>query len=267
MKTTLLAIVFQLTAISLIADDLKNDSQMRIDTIYSEYLQENRIISVYLPPDFENDKIYPVIFATDGQLLDNIYKKSLDSMIIKGKLPKLIMIGVFSNEKKVDGKFYEYRNCEYIKDFCKDSILSKRFNDHMNFFTQEMIKYVEQKYPISKERKDRYFFGTSNGAGFGITLSVLMPDLFGCYICFSMAGGKFDSLNKDVKNYPFIEIMYGKDEPIPLTLDIIEFDQYLTKNGFSHNLTVYEGGHDRNIWRRLFIETIEKLIIKAPNKG
>ncbi len=260
MRKFTLIIAILLTAIRLLGSELTNKNQMIIDTVFSESLQENRIISVYLPPDFDNNKTYPVIFATDGQLLDSVYKISLDSLIEKGQLPELIMIGAFSNEKKVEGKDYEYRNCEYVKDWGEDSILKKRFENHLIFFTQEMIKYVEQKYPISKERKDRYFYGFSNGAGFGITMSVLRPDLISHYLCFSMAGGQFDKLKIGVDNYPYIDLFYGNKEPFPLTLKIVEFDKYLTEKGYNHNLTVYEGGHDREIWRHLFLEQLEKIM-------
>lgn len=260
MKKIALLIAVQLAAIFAFGEGLKNERQVVIDTIFSECLQENRLISVYLPPDYNKSKTYPVIFATDGQLLDDEYKKSLDSLIKNGKLPGLIMIGAFSNEEKIEGTGLVYRNYEYIKDLSEDSVLKKRFENHMCFFTQEMIKYVEQAYPISKERKDRYFYGFSNGAGFGVTMSVQHPDLMGYYICISMAGGRYDDLKKGVNNYPYIDLLYGNKEPFPLTMKIAEFDKYLTKKRYNHNLTVYEGGHERKIWRRLFLERLVKIM-------
>jgi len=169
MRRFTLVIVILLAAIRLLGSELINEYHMIIDTVYSESLQESRMIAVYLPPDFDEKKTYPVIFATDGQLLDSVYKISLDSLIEKGHLPELIMIGAFSNEKKVEGSDYEYRNCEYIKGWGEDRVLKKRFDNHFVFFTEELVKYVEQKYPISRERKYRYFYGCSNGAGFGVT--------------------------------------------------------------------------------------------------
>lgn len=260
MKKYILIIVIQLITVRLIGAGPSNEPQMIIDTIYSQSLQEDRLISVYLPPDFNKNKIYPVVFSTDGQLLNRIFKKTLDSLIEKDQVPEIIIIGAFSNEKKVEGKDYEYRNCEYIEGWGEDSVLKKRFDNHLIFFTQEMIKYVEQKYPISKERKDRYFYGFSNGAGFGVSLSVLRPDLISHYLCFSMAGGKYNQLKKGVDNYPYISLFYGNKEHLPLTLQIEEFDKYLTDNGYDHNLTIYEGGHDREIWTRLFLEQLDKIV-------
>jgi len=76
-----------------------------------------------------------------------------------------------------------------------------------------------------------------------------------------MAGGRFNKLKRNVDNYPYIDLLYGNKEPFPLTMAIVEFDKYLTKKGYNHCLTVYEGGHDREIWRHLFFERLEKLMI------
>lgn len=262
MKKTLLTITILLIAIRLIGSNLKNEQKLIVDTIYSKSLQENRLISVYLPPSYDRNKVYPVVFATDGQLINTLYKKGLDSLIKENKLPDLIMIGSFSNEKLVEGTEFSYRNYEYIKNWGENSNLNALFDKHFTFFTEELIKYVEQNYSISKERKNRYFLGCSNGAGFGVTLSVQRPDLISSYICFSMAGGRYYKLKGNIDDYPFIDLLYGDKEPFPLTMQIVEFDKYLTQKGYKHSLTVYEGGHDREIWRQLFFKRLEKLMNK-----
>ncbi|MCT4636799.1 MAG: alpha/beta hydrolase-fold protein [Bacteroidales bacterium] len=253
-KKIVLLSLFHLIVSEVICSGVNNGSQILVDTIYSEYLQENRLISVYLPSNYSKEKIYPVIFATDGQMLDMKYKELIDSSIFTGDLPELIIIGAFSNEKEIKGEYYTYRNIEYIKGWRDTESYKRRFDNHMAFFTEEVIKYAEDSYAITTNREQRYFYGCSNGAGFGVTLSVCKPELISNYICLSMAGGVYDNLKQGVENYPYISLFYGDKEPLPLTMQIDEYDKYLSDKGYAHKLTVYKGGHDRDIWRTIFVE-------------
>ncbi len=253
MKRVIFVIAFILVLLRVVAANLKSETIHIIDTIHSKYLNEDRLVSVYLPPNYDKHKIYPVIFATDGQIIDNLYREALDSVINGGKLSGVIIIAAFSNEKQIDKENYTYRQAEYIKGWA-DNVYENIFYNYLNFFAIELIKYAEQTYKISVDKSSRYFYGCSNGAGFGVTLSVEKPELISNYICFSMAGGKYSNLKQGVNNYPYIYLFYGDKEPPPLTMQIDEYDKYLLDKGYDHKLTVYKGGHDREIWRKLFIE-------------
>ncbi len=260
MKKSLIILLLITVSIKALNAENIGNQHIIIDSIYSNYLNEYRKIAIYLPPNYSDSKTYPVIFATDGQEFDNSYQQQFDSLINNKILPPLILIGIFSNEKEVNKASYTFRQCEYIEGWTKRKDCKKIFEQHFNFFTKELINYSEQKYAISKNRQDRYFYGFSNGAGFGVTLSVKNPELISKYILFSMAGGKFKQLKKGVVNYPYIDLLYGNKEPLPLTIQIQEFDDYLTKKGYAHNLTIYDGGHDRKKWRVLFFERLKKLM-------
>ena len=70
-------------------------SRMITETIYSEALGEERTCCVYLPENFDPDQTYPVVFATDGQvLLDGGYDTLLDELIEKGTIPPLSLIHI-----------------------------------------------------------------------------------------------------------------------------------------------------------------------------
>jgi len=157
------------------------------DTIQSKYLKEDRIISIYFPKNYSNLMEYPVIFATDGQIItDGKYNILLDSIIENKIIPPIILIGIYSNEKPATSNS-EYRNYEYIESWSnkKDTILGCRFENHLSFFIKEVIQYIENQYSVTKNRENRMFYGCSNGAGFGITLLFKHPELFSNYLCFS----------------------------------------------------------------------------------
>ncbi len=232
------------------------------DTIFSKNLNENRLISIYLPKGYTKNKTYPVVYCTDGQTVVDSYKIEIDSVISRHTVPEFIMIGVHSNENKVKNSEFDYRNFEYIKGWADehDSLLNLRFSNHHKFFSQEVITHVEQKYSVSRNSKDKVFYGTSNGAGYGVTLGANNPTLFENYICFSMAGGNYKKLDLSESNYPCYYLSYGNKEPFPLVIAINEFEKFLTKNNYDHKFWIYNGGHDRLMWKKEFFKTLTKVL-------
>ncbi|WP_432670364.1 alpha/beta hydrolase [Flavobacterium sp. SM2513] len=239
-----------------------SESKIVIDTIFSTYLNEHRIISTYLPKGYTNENTYPVIYATDGQIIIDSYAKSLDSIIATKVIPEFILVGVYSNETIVPNSEFEYRNFEYIKDWAdeNDTLLNSRFSNHFKFFSEEAINLIEKKYSVAKSKNGRHFYGTSNGAGFGVTLGSENPDLFSNYLCFSMAGGNYGNLKWTESNFPYYYLSYGSEEPFPLIIAIKEFDEFLTQKKFKHSLNIYNGGHDRKLWKKEFLKILPEII-------
>lgn len=243
---------------------IHSQSKIVIDTIFSENLNENRLLSIYLPKGYMKSKIYPVVYSADGQIIVDSYKRTLDSLIDNKTIPEIIIIGVHSNETNVPNTEFAYRNYEYIKGWETegDTILERRYENHYEFFTKEVIEYAERNYAVSSNKKDRIFYGTSNGAGLGVSIGAENPTLYSNYICFSMAGGNYENLNWTESNYPFYYLSYGEKEPFPLTIGIKEFEEFLIVNNYNHELTIYNGGHDRNIWRDEFFNVLPRILAK-----
>jgi enterochelin esterase-like enzyme len=241
-----------------------SESKIEVDTIFSENLNENRLLSIYLPKAYVKTKIYSVVYAADGQIVVQAYKKMLDSLIDNKTIPEFILIGAHSNEKKIPGVIFEYRNYEYIKGFAssEDTLLAKRYVNHYEFFTQEVIKYAESKYSVSTHCEDRIFYGTSNGGGLGVSIGAENSDLFKHYICFSIAGGYYEDVNWTETNYPSFYLSYGDKEPEPLIMGAKAFEEFLTENNYDHESSIFDGGHDRKMWRKEFFRVIRKILAK-----
>lgn len=246
-----------------------SESKLIVDTIFSHHLNENRLLSIYLPKGYQESKVYPVVYAADGQIIVESYKKKLDSLIDNKTLSEFILIGVHSNEKKVPNEMWEYRNYEYNKDWIDktDSVFGERYINHYKFFTQEVIEHAEHKYAVSTNYEDKIFYGASNGAGLGVSIGAENPLLFKHYICLSMAGGVYEDLIWTEINQPYYYLSYGDKEPFPLTIGVKEFDEFLSKNKYKHELSTYDGGHDRNMWEKEFFTILPRILakIKAHN--
>lgn len=223
------------------------------------------MISIYLPKGYDSDRNYPIVYCTDGQEVVKYYKSGLDSIMNNSLTKKFIMVGVYSNEKKVaNTKNITYRTYEYNKDWGdkKDTVLNNRFKHHLKVFTQEVTNFVENNYSISEKRKDKVFYGTSNGAGFGVTLGSEKPLLFENYICFSMASGVYNSKNWTKTNYPFYFLAYGSKELFPFKKATEDFKKYLSQHSYKYKFWTFNGGHDRKMWEKEFYKTIVEIFGK-----
>lgn len=251
------------------------ESKYYTDSLYSKSLSEYRKHNVYLPQNFDKKKKYAIIYATDGSLIfpEDDIKQTMDSLISNKIIKPLILIESYANRKIADSTiqtlgdgskvYMMYRNFEYTNDwgaFAKDTLLKYRFPNHMSYFKDELISDVEVKFNQKLNKKDRYFYGVSNGAGFGMSLLNKHPNTIGTYLCFSTFGG--DAQTNDWKkevDYPDLYLKYGKYEPEFLK-DDAEFLKlkYKELNKFIA-VEEFDGAHDWKKWKKGFYATIIKL--------
>ncbi|WP_231632448.1 esterase family protein [Mangrovimonas sp. TPBH4] len=248
-------------------------SQFFTDSIYSKNLSEYRKHSVYLPKEFNPSKQYPIMYANDGNSNLTQKKHLLDSLIANQIIKPLIFVASFSNSKIADststttgdGKkvYLTYRNFEYIdrQPFREeDSLLIHRFKNHKAYFIEEFIPEIESKYRQKPEKDNRYFYGVSNGAGFGMSLLNSHPNIIGTYLCFSTFGGDIQSYTWHSNiQYPNLYLRYGSEEPFFLKEDA-EFimAKYTALKAFAE-IQEFEGGHDNSLWNETFIDVARRL--------
>lgn len=251
------------------------ESTYTIDSIFSNHLNEYRKHNIYLPKGFNSEKMYPIIYATDGNSNITDKKMLLDSLIDNKIIKPVIFVASFSNSKiadstsakKGDGSRLNlsYRYFEYVKQYFKEDNayphLENRFEKHMQYFSEELIPQIEEKLNQNNNKNDRYFYGVSNGAGFGVSLLNKQPNLIGTYLCFSIFGG--DVLNKtwDAQtDYPNLYLRYGSDEPFFLKDDAeylkLKYDE---SNSFIE-VKEFNGGHKDKFWKQALIEITSRLL-------
>lgn len=245
------------------------------DSIYSKSLSEYRKHNIYLPKNFNSDKNYPIVYATDGFTIteNSFLKKNLDSLIENNIIKPIIFVESHSNTKIADSTSTTYsdgrkaklnfRNFEYVDN---DSgiqdlkHLSNRFKNHMSYFKNEFMVSIEKQLHQKKSKNDRFFYGFSNGAGFGMELLNKNTELIGTYLCFSTFGGgiQTNTWKKDMK-YPNLYMIYGSKEPDFLKDESQIMEKvYSDSNSFAE-IRSFEGGHDFKIWNSELIKLLTKL--------
>ena len=254
---------------------VETDSKYYTDSIYSNSLSEYRKHNTYLPKGFNAKNDYPIVYATDGFTINknSFLKKSLDSLINNNIIRPIIFIESHSNNKIADSTSttlgdgtkvrLQFRNFEYVDNDSdtKDlEHLSNRFKNHMSYFENELIYNIEKKLNQKNTKDNRYFFGVSNGAGFGMSLLNKHPELIGTYLCFSTFGGDIQTNNwKKDFIYPNLYLIYGIQEPVFLKNDA-DFIKivYQDSNSFAE-IRSFDGGHDYKIWNQELIKLLTKL--------
>ena len=240
-------------------EEISTESQYIETQLYSKFMQQNRTIAVYLPANYTKSKTYPVIYGEDGLVIQSgRYKELLDSLIGDGLIEPVIVAVSYENKNVIPGYRMAYRNAEYVEAIAnQDPQLTQIYNNHLNYFVREFIPYIEINYSVAKDREGRVYYGTSNSADFGLTLSFRMPDLFGEYWCFSPVYSQlwdYKPLAMPTKSY----IDRGsKEEQGDMMIYFSTLIDFLRRSGGDVTEWTFQGGHDRAKWRADFIKMLQ----------
>lgn len=212
---------------------------------------------VYLPKGYNPKKEYPVIYMEDGLVFKECkFATMVDSLIGIGAVRPVIIACSYENKLRVPGKNVAYRNAEYLESLARsDAEFMKLFNAHLKYFQNTFIPYIEEKYSVTDTRDGRIYFGTSNSADWGLTLSMKHPELIAEYWCFS-------PVSSDLSSYGILpqptryRICWGAKE------EVGSFDYFpslvssIQKRGGKVKDWSFNGGHDREWWKYLFGEEL-----------
>lgn len=138
-------------------------------TLNSKILKSERKYAVYLPPDYENSRrSYPVLYLLHGYTDDHTgwvqFGEVLhiaDNAIISGEATSMIIVMPDANSG-LPG----YTNS-----------ISGNWN-YEDFFFEEFIPHVEERFRIKKEKQFRAVSGLSMGGGGSFLYALHRPDLF-----------------------------------------------------------------------------------------
>ena len=214
---------------------------------------------IYIPKGVSSDDILPVIYMGDGLVFKDCgFKRMIDSLIDCKAISPVVVACAYENKKTIPGYNMAFRNAEYVEALSKnDNTLAQLFDNHYAYFLNEFIPYVEKNAPVSRTADERLFFGTSNSADFGITLSLRMPGLISEYWCYS-------PVYSDISEYGMIEapttyrICWGIKEEINMFDYFPNLLKDIRKRGGDVHSWVFNGGHDREWWKYWFSEELQR---------
>lgn len=143
------------------------------DTIHSKILGTDRLMTVYLPGNYDKDKQagFPVLYLLHGMEADHSTwfketqaKGPIDRILTSGQATPMVIVspdaGGYDPSKDQNGYF---------------NIPGWKYED---FFYNELMPFVEEKYGCGGSKEKRAIAGLSMGGGGATGLAQHRPDLF-----------------------------------------------------------------------------------------
>ncbi|MCB0457304.1 MAG: alpha/beta hydrolase-fold protein [Flavobacteriaceae bacterium] len=151
-------------------------------SFYSEILQEDRVLNIYLPNGYENSsKQYPVIYLLDGSTdEDFIHIAGLvqfGSFSWINMIPETIVVGIANVDRKKD---FTYPSTD--KGYVKKYPMTGHSENFIQFLEVEVQPYIEKSYNVTEEKT---LIGQSLGGLLATEILFKKPDIFNNYIIVS----------------------------------------------------------------------------------
>lgn len=135
------------------------------EEIRSQHLKENRTLRIYLPPGYNEILSYPVVYCQDGEEFFNFGRIATwaNQLIFEEGVEPFIIVGVEVNTKVRTEEYAPFGN---------------RFDAYLACFAEEIIPYIENKYPVRQDPSERILAGDSLGGSVSVHLALRYPELF-----------------------------------------------------------------------------------------
>lgn len=157
------------------------------ESVPSSALGKTRDVTVYLPPGYNELSRYPVFYGQDGLELINFGRAATiaNRLILDEGAEPFVIVGIHVDLPN--------RSAEYAPG-------GARFDAYMEFFAEEMLPYIEYRYPVKAHADHRVLVGDSLGGTVSLHLALSYPHLFRNVI--SLSGAFFEPTRRAIRESP-----------------------------------------------------------------
>ncbi|PYI56236.1 alpha/beta hydrolase [Paenibacillus flagellatus] len=144
------------------------------EEVASSELSETRTVKIYLPPGYNELLTYPVLYTQDGEDFFNFGRVATHAnrLILDEGMEPVLIVGVDVDKTR--------RNDEYAPE-------GSRFAAYCRFFADELVPFVESRYPARRDRAERVIAGDSLGGTVSLHIALDYPDAFNRVLALSGA--------------------------------------------------------------------------------
>ena len=224
----------------------------KIDSISypSKTVGTNRKALIYMPPNYSKNRKYPVLYLLHGIGGD-------EKEWLKGGQPQVILDNLYT-ENKIEPIIVVMPNGRAMKDdratgniMASDKV--EAFATFEKDLLNDLIPYIEKKFPVIKDREHRAIAGLSMGGGQSLNFGLGNLDIFAWIGGFSSAPNTkppeqlLPDPEKARKMLKLLWISCGDND------GLITFSQrthnYLNANNVPHIYYIEPGVHDFKVWK------------------
>jgi len=234
-------------------DSLQTDiSHGKIDSIMyeSKTVGTKRKAIIYTPPRFSKDKKYPVLYLLHGIGGD-------EKEWLNGGQPQVILDNLYA-EKKIEPMIVVLPNGRAMKDDRAvgnifDSVKVQAFSVFEKDLLNDLIPFIEKKYPVIKDREHRAIAGLSMGGGQSLNFGLGNLGTFAWVGGFSSAPNTkspeqlVPNPEETRKKLKLLWISCGDNDRLMMFSK--RTHDYLEVNNVPHVFYVEPGEHNFKVWK------------------
>ncbi|NBA88615.1 esterase [Emticicia sp. CRIBPO] len=230
----------------------ENVSKGKIDTVLydSKTVGSKRKTLVYTPPNFDKKKKYPVFYLLHGIGGDHLEwfkganpQNILDNLYAEGKIEPMIVVmpnGRAMKDDRAVGNIFDKDKVEAFATFEKDLL-------------NDLVPFIEKKYPALTNRENRAIAGLSMGGGQSLNFGLGNLDKF------AWVGGFSSAPNTKIPKELVPDPASAREKLKLLWIScgdgdgLLSFSKrthdYLYENNVPHIYYLETGVHDFKVWK------------------
>lgn len=236
--------------------------------------EKTRTIRVWIPPKYDENKEYPVIYMSDGQNLFDKYTSAFGSWQMDQVLHKIkrdiIVVGIDCPHDFIE------RHNELCPPYEQDKIFENEPRPepcgdiYLDFLMNKVKPLIEQYFKVKKEKEYTAIGGSSMGGLMAFYGATKLKEVFGVGLCFSPAFFLYNKkhLKEGLKQWnpkPSCSSRYfffvgGKDFERELMDDTINVFHFLEKKKFDNkqNYLIVDSilTHHESSWNKYLADAI-----------
>jgi len=227
-------------------------------SIYSESLQEEMQLLIYLPPNYSPLYKYSVLIVSDGKDYFQLGRLSrvADELLNKELIENVIIVGV-------PYKNVQDRRRKYHPDGDQQMAYSR-------FIAQELVPYLDAEYPTYQIGNGRALMGDSLAASISLLTALHYPNTFGKVIMHSPFINEhmleLVENHRDVHAFSIYQVIGDQETAVKtgdgLITDFLtpnrKLQKLLTKKGYLSFYDELKGDHTWKLWQPDIRRSLEK---------
>ncbi len=162
------------------SNSFAQETEAIIESVYSEVLDETRVLRVHLPMEYSPDSTYDVLYATDGEWNTPYIDYIRNFAVIEGFMPEIILVGI----ENIYIDSVNQRRRDFLLNKYPVETQTGNTDAFTSFLSDEVIPFIENKYPTSGKR---ILYGHSLGGLYAGHIFLEQPDLFDGYMALDPA--------------------------------------------------------------------------------
>ncbi|MDZ7758247.1 alpha/beta hydrolase [Rhodohalobacter sp.] len=206
MKNTILIVLFTGFLVQCASSDKNREGVEYVEKVQSAHISGHldrylfkpddlteRFVDVWIPESYQPDTEYSVIYMHDGQMLFDKSStwnsqewrvdETLTRMMKDGGIPPTLVVGIWNADDQRTAEYFPEDALSYIDGEIRNDLLSNipeepRANRYVDFIAESVIPFVEENYPVKKNRAGRFMAGSSYGGLITIYTLTKYPELF-----------------------------------------------------------------------------------------